>query len=363
MENNRVPLSFLPVEAPGSFKANELLTADKLNAALQSAVNSAFLVASAPPCSGIYHPWWWSREANYVGLGGDDNSIAVRDMFVSLESGTPLFIEHAEVKFVVDGAGVFLTSAGTLEQNVKGDGENGRELMRIATHRRGKKPRIDVPVAALVATKEIRAASQRVCATAGEWFRRAVEANQQFDFIEDLAFLRNGDAVPERQVRKLAEVAASVRRHLGKSSGANVVPPELDDLVRAPESLGHDALCTWLTTWTEIFESEALLRCFFDPEALLEPQVLPGRFTDGSWYKFDISSSNAEEMELLASKTLEQARVSFNKPDKRKAIPEMKKISEGRYSVLLTRPPNSTVLYVFADHGHLRLRLLTPRGN
>ena len=361
MKDNHAPLVFTPIKAPGNFEKKELLTACKLNAALQSVVNTGFLIASAPPAPGIFRPWWWNQEANHVGLGDDGNIIVVRDMFVSLETGLPLFVKHAEARFVVDGAGVFLTSEGTLTQKAESDHDGGREFMRIATHRCGEEPRVDVLVADLVATEELRAAHERVGAAVGKWFRRGVGANQRFDFMEDLAFLRNDDALPERQVRKLVDVAAAVRQRLGESPGANVIPRELDEVVRPPGSMGHDALHVWLTAWAETFESEALLRRYFEPDTLLEPRRLRGRYKYGWWHEFDISSSNAAELELLASKPLAQARVSFNRPNSRGAIPKMKMISEGRYSVLLARPPDSTTLYVLADDEHLRLRLLTPK--
>ena len=365
MKDNHAPLVFTPIKAPGDFEKEELLRARKLNAALQSVVNTGFLIASAPPAPGIFRPWWWNQEANHVGLGDDGNMIVVNDMFVSLETGLPLFVKHAEVRFVVDGAGVFLTPEGTLEQKAKSDREDGGELMRIATHRRGEKPQIDVPVADLAATEELRAARECVCTAVGEWFRRGVGANERLVFMEDLAFLRHGDALPERQVRKLANVAAAIRQRLGDSPGANRIPRKLDEVVRPPGSMGHDALHVWLTTWGETFESEALLRSYFEPESLLEPRRLAGRYKYGSqrygsWYEFDLSSSKADKVELLASKLLPQARVSFNRRNRREALPRMERISEGRFSVLLLRPPDSTTLYVLADDEHLRLRLLSP---
>ena len=362
MKDNHAPLAFTPTKAPGSFEKGELLKARKLNDALQSVANTGFLAASAPPVPGVFRPWWWNREANHVGLGDDENMIVVKNLFVSMETGLPLFVEHADVRFVVDGAGVYLTPDGTLTQKAHGDDEcGGRESMRIATHRRGEEPQIDVLVADLGATEELRAVRERVCVVVGEWFRRGLGTSQHFAFMENLAFLRHGDALPERQVRKLAEVGATIRQRLGESTSANVIPPGLEGLEKPPESPGHDALCKWLTVWAKTFRSEALLRRYFEPESLLEPKRRPGQYKEGNWYEFDISSSNAKKVELLASKLLHQASASFNTRNRNSKIENMEPISEGRYSVVLNRPPGSTTLYVLADDEHLQLRLLTPQ--
>ena len=49
MSDNHTTLRFSPIAAPDRFVKAEKLAAQKLNDALQSVVNTAFLIASAPP--------------------------------------------------------------------------------------------------------------------------------------------------------------------------------------------------------------------------------------------------------------------------------------------------------------------------
>ena len=363
MSDNRARLSFTPIAAPDRFVTGEKLTALKLNAAFQSAVNTAFLIAAAPPVPGMFRPWWWREEANRVELGDDRETITVSNLFVSIKTGLPLFVEHEEARFDGDDVEVFLTPEGKLETRPSGGELADREGLRIAMRRRGAAPRIDVPVAELGATTEIRAANERVCRAAGVWFQTALGKSQDFEFMDRLAFLRRGDALPERQTRSLSEVASVVRRRLGASPDVNLILPVLEMLVQPPESMAHDALRVWLTNWAETFESETILRSFFDSELELAPEVSLGPKSDSFWYEFDISLWNARKVELIADRSIHEARISFENFDGRNHMNTMTPLPGGRFSVSLDCSPDSTSLNVLANSDDivLRLRLVQER--
>ena len=357
MSDNHATLTFSPIAAPDRFVKGEKLAAQKLNAALQSVVNTAFLIASAPPVPGMFRPWWWSEEANRIGVDEAGDTITVGNLFVTLKTGLPLFVEHAEARFDGDNVEVFLTAQGKLVTRSAGDELADRENLRIATRRRGTGPRIDVPVAELGATADIQAADERVCRAVGVWFRTAVEKSQDFDFLDRLASLRSRDALPERKTRALSEVAEAVRRCLGESPGVNLLPPDFEALVQPPESMARDVLRDWLTKWAETFESKAILRSFFNPVSELKAELSPGPRSGQFWYEFDISLWNATEVELLSDKLLDKANLSFNSLKVGKYVPTMTRLPGGGFSVSLYPPSGSTSLNVLADSKDIDLRL------
>ena len=363
MSDNHTTFRFSPTAAPDRFVKGEKLAAQKLNDTLQSVVNTAFLIASAPPVPGMFRPWWWREEANHIDFDDETNTIKVNNLFVTLKSGLPLFVEHEKARFDGDNVEVFLTEKRKLVTRPAGDELADWEGLRIATRRRGVGLRIDVPVAEFGATADIRAADERVCRAVGVWFRTAVGKSQDFDFLDRLARLRSGDVLPERQIRSLSEVAAAVRRRLGESPGINLLPHEFEVLVQPPESMARDILHDWLTKWAKTFESKAVRHSFFNPVSELKAELSPGPKYDQFWYEFDISLWNAAKVELLSDRLLHKAKFSFNNFKGRTPMATMISLSGGRFSVSLDCPSSSTSLNVLADGKDIDLRLRPVKEN
>lgn len=356
-DSSSVTLASIP-----RFKPDELLTAVSLNQAFQSTATAAFLAAAAPPVAGLFRPWWWRDDAkstNRITIE-DDGTVVVECLFVSLENGSPLFVERGEA--MGTGSTIFLAPTGSVESASDFDDVDGLVLAR---RQEGAILQIVAPVARLDATAETVNADARVRQAAEKWCE-AANVHDAFGLAVAFGAINRGDDLPARRIRLLSDTAGTVLAQLSHSSEYGVAPESLHELKRLPDSMAHDALCEWLGRWADTFEDESLLRRFFRPRGWLYPEKSGnGRRGNGQrWWRFDLSDLETEVVELFSSSPLAQARWRFQESGNINAFRQTT-VREDGWSVVLRRR-GANELFVLADDPagkELRLRAGTMSGN
>lgn len=339
------------------FEKGDVLRAEELNAALRSGKNFALLCAAAPSATGLFRPWWWpaDKPVNEIKVSEDKRAVELAALFVSLKSGTPMFVESEWVNDLEPEEAIVLTTNGIDKK--QGGGCPGGEALVLATLQDGDFE-IVAPVATLDATEELRRRNLCVIEAAKAW-RDVARRKRYIALAQAFGALVRGGSLRQR-MGMLSDVAGTLHGFLWETWGGGDDDVKVLENLRLPPPDSHNEISKWLKSWAKTFGDEKLRNRFFYPSEWRDAEDTKSGVNVHGFrrWRVDLTSSQAKmSVELEASTNFDGASWRFGNSGNVCLFKEVGRRTEGEKWRLTLPKGDGIPLFVWTKATELRWRL------